>query len=373
MTALANWLGGFWAMAAKELKIVLLDKRARTTLIISPIIQLMLYGMASTLEVRNFDIGVVNRDNGVAAQEVLSGLAGSPNVRKLIYYPSMDAMADGIARREVIAGLSLPPDLSRDVAAGRTGSAGLLVDGRKINAGQIVAGYIQTIIHRAGAELAPDATRAGPELVAVNWYNPNLDYRWFTMPAMIAIITSVLVISISVHTFAREREFGTIDTLQVLPLGVSQKLLGKIVPAFLVGLGNALFYVLVIPLFFGVPLIGSLALLFGAVLCFSLAMAGLGVAISSFARTQQQAFLVGFMALTPMTLLAGYATPVDNMPEWLQWLAWINPLRHMLEISQGVFVKDISLVHAADNIAMMLAFAAVSVGTAYTILKTRLD
>ncbi len=373
MMARFIWYARWIAMAAKELRVVLLDKRARTTLIISPIVQLLLYGMASTLEVKNVDVGVVNRDNGIASQEILSGLAGSGNIRTIRYYPSIASMSEGIKQREVLVGMSLPSDLSRDIAAGRTAMVGLVVDGRKINAGQIVAEYMDRITRRAGADLRPAYARDGPRLVAVNWYNPNLDYRWFTMPALIAVVCSVLVISVSVHTFAREREAGTIDTLQMLPMTAGQKLLGKIMPAFLVGLFNATLFVMIIPLVFGVPLLGSLALLFVAVVAFSLALAGVGTAISTVSQTQQQAFLIGFMVITPLTLLAGFATPIDNMPEWLQSVAWLNPLRHMLEVSHGVFLKDLPVRFALENIVMMLAFAGFFLTIAYVNVWRRFD
>ena len=130
--------GGRWprlaALALKELKVVLLDRRARTTLVLSPIVQLLLFGFATTLEVKAIDIGLVDRDGGRAAQEMVAALDGSPNVRNLRSYPSEAALDEGIARREVIAGLILPQRLSADIAAGRGGEVLALLDGRRTNA-----------------------------------------------------------------------------------------------------------------------------------------------------------------------------------------------------------------------------------------------
>jgi ABC-2 type transport system permease protein len=333
-----------WAMALKELKVVLLDKRARTTLIISPVLQLLLFGYASTLEVKNIDVGVVNRDSGVASERFLAGLSGSRNVRALEFYPDAASLNDAIAHREVIAGVLLPPDLSRDVAAGRTGEIGLVLDGRRINAAQIVNGYLGEIASQAGAELR--AAPIAPQVVTRHWFNPNLEYRWFTMPAMIAVITAVLMVSVSAQAVARERELGTYDQLMILPLRPHEVLAGKLVPAFLVGLFNGLLYVAMIPWLYGVPMLGSVGPFFIAIVAFALSITGIGLSISALAQSQQQAFLSSFLVTVPLILLSGYASPSDNMPVWLQPFAEINPLTHMLLICEGIFVKgwDLALV-----------------------------
>lgn len=360
-----------WALMLKELKVVLLDKRARTTLILSPVLQLALFGLATTLEVKNIDLGVVNRDNGIASERLLAALGGSRNLRTIRPYASIDELNRGIAHREVIAGLVLPPDLSRDVAAGHTGEIGVLLDGRRINAAQIVNGYLGEIAAQTGAQLRPRSVPPGPQLVAAHWFNPNLDYRWFTMPAMIAVITAVLMISVSAQSVARERELGTYDQLMVLPLRPWEILVGKMVPAFLVGLFNALLYAALIPLLYGVPLHGSVWLLLLAVFSFALSVTGIGVSISALAQTQQQAFLGGFMVTVPLILLSGYASPIDNMPGWLQPVASINPLSHMLTICQGIFLKDLPADLVFAHVWPMLAVAIFTLSLAAWLFRLR--
>jgi ABC-2 type transport system permease protein len=358
-----------WAMALKELKVVLLDKRARTTLIISPIIQLLLFGYASTLEVKNIDVGVVNRDNGTAAEQFLAGLGGSRNIRKLEFYPDAASLNDAIAHREVIAGLFLPPDLSRDVAAGRTGEIGLVLDGRRINAAQIVNGYLGEIAAQSGAQLR--APPAGPQLVTRHWFNPNLEYRWFTMPAMIAVITAVLMVSVSAQAVARERELGTYDQLMILPLRPHEILAGKLVPAFLVGLFNGLLYVAMIPLLYGVPMLGSVGPFLIAIVAFALSITGIGLSISALAQSQQQAFLSSFLVTVPLILLSGYASPSDNMPGWLQPLAEINPLTHMLLICEGIFVKGWGFPIVMQHVWPIILVALVTITVAGALFRLR--
>lgn len=346
------------ALALKELRVVLLDRRARITLIVSPILQLALFGFATTLEVKNFDIGVVDRDNGRAAEQLIAALDGSPNVRALRFYPSEAALDQAIAHRRIIAGLLLPQRLSEEVSAGRTGEVLVLLDGRRSNAAQIVAGYIEQIAARAGAELRPQAVERGPQLLVRNAYNPNLDYLWFTLPSMIAVISAVLALSVAAQSIAREREFGTFDELMILPLHPWEILLGKVAPAFLVGMANAALFTVLIPLLYGVPLTGSPVLLLTAIFVYSMALVGIGLLISSVAQNQQQAFLFMFFVTVPMILLSGYASPVDNIPGWLQPLVAVNPAHHMLVISEGIFLKDLPPDLVLRHLLPMLGLAA---------------
>lgn len=346
------------ALALKELRVVLLDRRARITLIVSPILQLALFGFATTLEVKNFDIGVVDRDNGRAAEQLIAALDGSPNVRALRFYPSEAALDQAIAHRRIIAGLLLPQRLSEEVSAGRTGEVLVLLDGRRSNAAQIVAGYIEQIAARAGAELRPQAVERGPQLLVRNAYNPNLDYLWFTLPSMIAVISAVLALSVAAQSIAREREFGTFDELMILPLHPWEILLGKVAPAFLVGMANAALFTVLIPLLYGVPLTGSPVLLLAAIFVYSMALVGIGLLISSVAQNQQQAFLFMFFVTVPMILLSGYASPVDNIPGWLQPLVAVNPAHHMLVISEGIFLKDLPPDLVLRHLLPMLGLAA---------------
>lgn len=327
------------AMAAKELAVVLRDRRVLTTLVASPVIQLILFGLATTLEVKNVSLGLVNRDNGVVSEQFLAAVGAAQNVRQVIAYPTERALVEAIERREVLGGIILPPDLSIRVARGDEGRIGLLLDGIRVNAAQIVTVYISDIAATTGVALRADAQ--APDLVVRNWYNPNLDYSWFTLPGMIAVITTVLVLSVSVQAIAREREFGTYDQLMALPMRHWEILAGKAVPAFLVGVFNGAFYVAMVALLSDVPFHGSYPLIVLAIAVFSLAVSGIGLAISSVAASQQQAFLGGFLVIVPMILLSGYASPIDGMPRWLQPIAAIDPLSHLLAISHGIFLKNI--------------------------------
>jgi ABC-2 type transport system permease protein len=361
------------AMALKELRVVLLDRRVLTTLVISPIVQLILFGFATTLEVKNFRFGFVNRDHGVVSEQVLSATAANRNIAELISYPNEAALGRAIERREVLGGMILPADLSLRFHRDEPAEIGVLLDGRRINASQIVAGYLNEIAGQVGASLRPATVRIGPAVAERHWFNPNLEYSLFTLPGMITLITTVVVLSVSVQAIAREREFGTWDEVQALPLRPWEILLGKCAPAFTVGVVNGTLYVLVIPLVSSVPFLGSYPLMILSIACFSLAVTGIGLAISTLAQNQQQAFLGGFLVIVPMMLLSGYASPIDGMPGWLQPIAAINPLSHMLVICHGLFLKELPTAVVLAEIWPMLGVAAAALATGLVLLRSRIS
>ena len=357
------------AMALKELAVVLRDRRVLTTLVASPVIQLVLFGLATTLEVKNVSLGVVNRDTGTTSEQFLAAVAATPNIGAIVIYPNEQALGDAIEQRAVLGGLILPPDLSARVARGEEGRIGLLLDGRRINAAQIVTGYISEIAGSGGLAMQPPQT--APGVVVRNWYNPNLDYSWFTLPGMVAVITTVLVLSVAVQAIAREREFGTYDQLMALPMRPREILAGKAVPAFLVGLFNGSFYAAMVALLSDVPFHGSYFALVLAIASFSLAVTAIGLAISSVAGNQQQAFLGGFLVIVPMILLSGYASPIDGMPLWLQPVARLDPLSHLLAVCHGVFLKGMPGHLVMAHIWPMVLVAILAGALALVLLRRR--
>lgn len=359
------------AMALKELRVVLLDRRVLTTLVASPIIQLVLFGFATTLEVTNIDVGVVNRDHGTASEQFLASAAAVRNVRSVTPFASEQALASAIEQRVVLAGLFIPADLSARVARGEPAQIGLLLDGRRVNAAQIVAGYFAEVAQVTGIRLRPAESVSVPQVTVRHWFNPNLEYRWFTLPGMITIITTVIVLSVSVQAVAREREAGTWDQLMAMPVRSWEILAGKCAPAMLVGVANGALYVLAIPLVSDVPFNGSILMMLLAIASFSFAVTAIGLCVSTLAQNQQQAFLGGFLVIVPMMLLSGYASPIDSMAPWLQPFARIDPLSHMLVICHGLFLKAMPATLVLAQIAPMTVIAACSLGLATMLLKWR--
>jgi len=362
------------AMIIKELWAVLRDPRGRMILIVPPVIQMVIFAAAATLEVKNVAIGVLDRDGGVAAHEFVSELAGSPNFSTLVPLHSEADIKRAIDGETVIAAVIIPQGFSANVAARRSASIGAVLDGRRSNAAQIVAGYLEAIAAATGAALRPELDK-GPrsETVGRAMFNPNLDFLLFILPSLVATVTAVSSLSLTAQSVARERELGSFEQVLVSPLRLHQIMIGKMAPPILVGLVNATLYLLVIWFGFGEPLRGSLAMYYISILLYLAANTGIGMVISALSQTQQQAFLGTFLAIVPMSLLSGFAAPVDNMPAWLQTIAQANPQLHMIVIMEGLFLKGMPAVEVLRNCLPLTIIAAVTLTAATLLFRSRTE
>jgi drug efflux transport system permease protein len=362
------------AILIKELWAILRDPRTRIILIVPPILQLLVFGFATTLEVRNMTLGVLDRDGGPWSQEVLQRLGGSPNVKRIVSLGSDTAVRHAIDRQRVLAVLRFEPHFSAAVASGRGGVIGMISDGRRSNAAQIASGYVDQIAASVGAGVAHQVSASSnPGSVVVHWFNRNLDYLWFTMPALIAVMSALAALSVTAQSVARERELGTYDQLMVSPLRVGEILVGKMVPPVLVGIFVTTVYVILIPLVFAVPLTGSVGLLYLALLFYLLALTGVGMLVSVISSTQQQAFLGMFLVAIPMVLLSGYASPVDNMPAWLQVVAHMDPVTYFLKVTEGVFLKAMPARDVLDNCWPLALICAVTLSASALLFRSRME
>jgi ABC-2 type transport system permease protein len=360
------------AIVRKELITMLRDPRARLSLVIPPIIQLFIFSSAATMEVKNIALGVVDLDRGPYAADVEQRLNGSPSFTQLPRYASLAAARGALEREDVIGILVLPSGFSADLTARRQASAQLLLDGRRSNAAQITAQYVSAIVQTEGGDLTgapastprPAAAAAMPnaDVVIDNWFNPNLDYKWFMLPNLVGTLSLGVALMITALSVARERELGTFDQTLVSPATPLEIALGKLLPPLLVAVVQATLYLLIVTLLYGVPFRGNLLVFYAAVLSFAAACAGVGLFISSLVHTQQQAFLGAFAVLLPFALLSGFATPVENMPWWLQMVTAINPLAHMLRLMQGLFLKGASLAALAHDLVKLMEIAACTLG-----------
>ena len=355
----------------KELLVLIGNKQSRIMLIVPPLMQIVLFAWAATMEVRNVEFAVYSRDNGRWSRELVQRLRGSPYFRPPFWLERPEEMQEVLDSQRVLLVLAFAADFSAALERGDGASLQVVLDGRKSNSAQIANNYVQQIVRGFNMERAAASSPAVPEVDLRFWFNPNMEFQWFFLPNLIGVLSFALGIIVTALTVAREREMGTFDQLLVSPATPGEIALAKLLPGCLIGLAHGTVFVLLSHFCFGVPVSGSLFLLYGSMLIFSMAVCGLGLMISSMCATQQQAFLGAFACVVPCTLLSGFLTPIDNMPVLLQHLSQMNPLRHFLGIIQGVFLKDISLAAAAVNCLKLGMIALISVSGAVWFFRQR--
>lgn len=355
----------------KELQAILRDPAALRLLIMPVILQSVLFPFAATLDVRNAAVAVLNEDRGSASTEIVQRIAAADAFGTLRPVTSERELRTLIDRQQVLLGMRFQPDFSRDLARGESGSVQVIGDGRRSNGAQLAQGYVDQIVQGYAAERAAGgrSSTGRAQVVTRNWYNPNLEGRWAIVTSMVAIMTTLGALITTALSVAREREQGTLDQVLVSPLSPALIMVGKTVPAVMIATVQATAITLIAIFAFGVPFTGSVLTLYAGMLLYAVALCGFGLFISAISATQQQAFLGVFAFMMPAILLSGFIAPVANMPVWLQWVSWIDPLRHFIVVVKGVFLKGSSLADLAPSLWPIALIAALTLSSAYVIFR----
>ena len=341
-----------WFVMWKEIIELRQDPRIFGIIFIAPVLQLAILGYAATTDVRNVPIVVVDVDRSSASQDLISRFTGS-SIFQLVDVVSDAREVDRyLESGDAWMALSIPSNYGRDIAAGRSATLQVVADGSDASstnialgyATNLIAGYAREMMEQRRAAGAP-ATEAGSIEPRVRvWFNPALESRYFMLPGIFALLLLVVTSNLSSMAIVREREIGTLEQLNVTPLGRLELIIGKLLPYGLIGLIDVLIVLVVIVFWFEVPLRGSFWLLFGMSLIYLLTTLGLGLFTSTISHTQQQAMMTStFFFLIPMMYLSGFVFPIENMPDSIQPITYLIPLRYFVVILRGIFLKGVGL------------------------------
>lgn len=339
-------------MLVKEFLQALRDYRMRSTIFLLPLIQVLVFGYAVTTDVKHVALAVYDLDNTVASRDLISRFAGS-GYFEIVNYVYDDAAARSLLDHgSVRLVLRINAGFQADLAAGRVAQVQALLDGSDSNTAGIVLNYSNEIVGQANFDALVDRVtrvlgtfqRPGQaELQTRAWFNENLESRNFFVPGVIALIVTLITLMLTSIAVVREYEIGTIEQIMVTPIRPIEFILGKTVPFALIGFADVLLITAVGVYWFEVPIRGSIPLLLLATGLYLLTSLGVGLLISTISRTQQQALMTSFLFFAPAILLSGFVFPIANMPQVVQWLTYLNPLRYFLVIIRGIFLKGVGL------------------------------
>jgi len=331
------------ALMLKEFVMVLKDPKSRFVIIGPPLIQFFVFGYAATYDLKNVRYAVFDESRTVESRQLLARFEGSENfelTKTLLSEKEIDFVINREKARLVI---HIGPKFSRDLHNGRSTTLQVIVDGRNSNVALIALGYIGKIVEQYNQDLVKNGVISmdGPGVLLTDraWFNANLQSRWFIVSALGGLISMVVVMILTSLSVAREREFGTFDQLLVAPFNPAEILVGKSLPGMVFGLMDALLFAAGAVYWFGVPFRGTIGALVLALGCFILTIVGVGLLVSSLSMTMQQALLGSFVFMMPSVILSGFATPIENMPNWLQIGTLLNPLRHIITALRNIFLE----------------------------------
>lgn len=361
-----------FALIKKEFITTWKDPKSRGIIVMLPIMQLLVFANAATMEVKNIDTAIIDRANSIESRELLSRFENSPRFRKFYYAKNENELKKMLDTQRVQLGIYINNDFSTGVKAQKPVDVLIISDGRQTNtagiasgyASQIIAGYNNEITKTKGAAINP---------VVRNWYNPNLEYRWYILTIIVAMLSVVVTLILTALSIARERELGTFDQLIVSPMSSFEILLGKTIPPVIIAMCLTGFMTWIVIEFFRIPLAGSLLLLLTTIFISLLSIAGVGLYISSICKTQQQAILAVMTFMMPAMLLSGFISPIEDMPTFLQILTYANPVRFFLALTKGIFLKGMTLSDAAANCIPLVIIAFMTLTLASRTFKRNLD
>jgi len=363
------------ALIAKEFLAVWKDKKSRVVIIVPPLIQLLVFGYAASFDVNHVATAIYNEDTGIAARELVARFEGSPSF-KIVSRISREAeIAEVIDPKDASLVIHIGQTFSRDLMVRRPARVQMIVDGRESNTALIILGYASRIVADFNNEWLRTHGEALPpaRLVVRSWFNPNLESQWFIIPGIVALLTLVVTMVLTALTVAREREVGTFEQLLVTPFRPFEILIGKSVPAMVIGMVEGSVIIVIAVFWFGVPLRGGLSMLYAGLFLYILAVIGVGLMVSSISRTQQQAILGAFLFVVPAVILSGFATPIANMPALIQDLTLVNPMRYFLIIVRGTFLEGLPAVLVYDQLWPMALIAATTLTGAGWMFRRRLN
>jgi ABC-2 type transport system permease protein len=374
MSALQDALLRIFALIRKEMLAMFKDPRSRVLLFLPPVLQSLLFGYAATYDLNRIPYAVLDQDRSEASAQLLAEIDGSPAFTRIANLAREADIADYIDGRRALLVVQIPLDFERRLVEGRPAPLQVIADGRNSNTAGTALRYVAGIARNFGAEWAARRGRATPPLRVISraWYNPSLETRWHMIPSLIGTLTMLQTLLLTAMSVAREREEGTFDQLLVTPLRPSEIMIGKAVPSMLVGAAQATLILLVAQLWFHIPFAGSFATLYVGLLLFLLASVGIGLAVSSFVTSMQQAMLFSFVLLMPFILLSGLTTPIGNMPRILQEITRVNPLRYAIEMTQHVYLEGAGLADLAPDLWPLALIAAITLPIAAWMFRHRL-
>jgi len=339
-------------MLIKEFIQVFRDPRMRVVIFLIPCVQVLIIGYAVSTDVKHVRTALYDLDNSQESRDLAARFVGSG------YFDVVERIqSDQQAQRlldhgDVAVVLRFNHGFAEDLLAGRTAKLQVLVDGTDSNTAAIEAGYAtnivtaysqQVLVERVDRAFGPAGKTGTADLRIRAWFNENLESRNFFVPGVLVIVVALSTLLLTSMAVVREKEIGTIEQIMVTPITPAEFILGKTIPFALIGFAEVLLVTAIGVFWFEVPIRGHLLLLLFGTGLFLMNTLGFGLLISTYSQTQQQAMMSTFLVFFPMMLLSGFAFPVANMPEAVQWLTKVNPICYFLVIVRAIFLKGVGV------------------------------
>jgi len=356
----------------KEFKQIFRNKGMLPIIFVLPLIQLIILSNAATFEIKNIKFAYIDNDRSSTSRALIEKFNASNYFNVLTDFPSEAKANASMLKGDVDVVLEIPPYFERDLQKEKSSNLGVTINAIDGAAAGVENVYINQIIQRFNQQIKvnlmqPSDMLAQPitiDTIPLFWYNETLNYKTFMVPGILVLLVTMITLFLSGMNIVREKEIGTLEQINVTPIKKSQFIIGKLFPFWVLGLGLLTIGLTIAKLIFNIPMIGSLALMYFYTSIYILVVLGIGLFISNFTETQQQAMFISWFFMVIFILMSGLFTPIESMPKWAQLITEFNPIKYFVEVMRMVMLKGSGFMDILPQLSKTLLYAFIMNGLA---------
>lgn len=327
-----------------------------------PIVQLLILSNAATFELRNIRLGWQDRDHSSSSRLIEQKMRAAGSFTAVPIDSDARASLRSLEEDTADVVMEIPRGFEADLIREGKAEVQVLINAIDGAAAGVESAYTLQILQSATRELAAQnlgrpVINSGLELNSRFWYNPELDYQTYMVPGLLVLLVTMIALFLASMNIVREKEIGTIEQLNVTPIRKYEFVIGKLLPFWVIGLFELAFGLTIAKLFFAIPIVGSLWLIFCFAAVYLVAILGMGFFISTLSDTQQQAMFIAWFFMVIFILLSGLFTPIESMPDWAQKITWFNPIAYFVRVLRLVMLKGSTFVDVSDTFVVMVVAA----------------
>ncbi|MBN1301642.1 MAG: ABC transporter permease [Melioribacteraceae bacterium] len=352
-------------------------------ILLAPVIQLIFLGYAVNMDVEKISTVIFNMDNSSESRRLIEIFTSSNYFQIYEYVNNYDVLQEHIENGDALMGLVIPKDFARKLGRNNPVKLQAIFDGSDGNKASIAAGYVMNITGEYSKNILLDYNNkhgqkfspAGSIVAEIRaWYNPTLKTRIFMVPGIVGLLLSIITLILTSLAIVKEKEIGTLEQIIVTPIKPYQLIVGKLIPFAILSLATIVLVLSAMSIIFDITTRGSLAFLFAASFLYILSTLGFGLFVSTISRTQQQAMMLAiFVVMLPMVFLSGFAFPIENMPDVIQWLTYAVPLRYFMTIIRGVILKGTGFTELWGEVVVLFTMGIAVLGLSALRFSKRLE
>lgn len=351
-----------WALIVKEIAQIKRNKQLIFLLLFPPIIQLTVFGASLSPDVDRIKLGIVDYARSVESRELVSALTENQVFEVVNYSPNQKVLGQQVETGKIAVGITIPPEFNRNLDRGMPTKVQVLLDGVDAYTSGVASGYIAQIVNSYNSQLDAQPITSLIEARTTFLYNPGLISSWFFVPGIMGGVLTLMGIITSATESVREKDAGTLEQLLMTPASAGEILLAKVVPLFLLLLGDVLIALGIARFVFNVPFQGSFGLLMLISAIYLFTCQAIGILLTTVSRNKQQVILTSFFITLPMMMLSGSFAPLESMPTFFAYFSLLNPLRHYITILRAILLRGVGLEVIWPNAIALLIFAVVLIG-----------